>query len=84
MVLREDAGATKFGFELERLGVHESSVNLTCQAQLRRHTNKITCTMAEPEKDFEKLRAEQEKDDADVLADLDKESKEFDKVIQNT
>ena len=36
--------------------------------------------MAEPEKDLEKPRKEQEKDDADLLADLDKESKEFDKV----
>ena len=36
--------------------------------------------MAEPEKDLEKLRKEQEKEDADLLADLDKESKEFDKV----
>ena len=36
--------------------------------------------MAEPEKDFDKLREEQAKDDADILADLDKESKEFDKV----
>ena len=38
--------------------------------------------MAEPEKDFDKLRKEQEKDDADILADLDKESKEFDKVFR--
>lgn len=36
--------------------------------------------MAEPEKDLEKLRKEQEQDDADLLADLDKETKEFDKV----
>lgn len=36
--------------------------------------------MAEPEKDLDKLREEQAKDDADILADLDKESKEFDKV----
>jgi len=41
--------------------------------------------MAEPEKDLGKLRKEQEKDDADILADLDKESKEFDKVtLQST
>lgn len=33
-----------------------------------------------PEKDLKKLEAEQQDDDADVLADLDKESKEFDKV----
>ncbi|KAK3684395.1 DnaJ sub C member 8 [Vermiconidia calcicola] len=35
--------------------------------------------MAEPEKDLDKLRAEQAKDDVDILAELDKESKEFDK-----
>ncbi|KAK5165246.1 DnaJ subfamily C member 8 [Saxophila tyrrhenica] len=35
--------------------------------------------MAAPEKNLDKLRAEQEKDDSDILADLDKESKEFDK-----
>ncbi|KAK5121488.1 hypothetical protein LTR85_005321 [Meristemomyces frigidus] len=35
--------------------------------------------MAEPEKDLKKLEAEQAKDDADLLASLDKESKEFDK-----
>lgn len=38
--------------------------------------------MADPEKDLDKLRKEQEKEDADVLASLDKESKEFDKVSQ--
>ena len=36
--------------------------------------------MAEPEKDLDKLREEQAKDDGDILAELDKESKEFDKV----
>ena len=36
--------------------------------------------MAEPEKDFEKLRKEQEKEDAGLLAELDKEVKLFDKV----
>jgi hypothetical protein len=36
--------------------------------------------MAVPEKDFDKLREEQAKDDADILADLDKSSKEFDKA----
>lgn len=36
--------------------------------------------MAEPEKNLDKLREEQAEDDADLLADLDKESKEFDKV----
>ncbi|KAK4544356.1 hypothetical protein LTR36_004247 [Oleoguttula mirabilis] len=35
--------------------------------------------MAAPEKDLKKLEAEQAKDDADLLASLDKESKEFDK-----
>lgn len=35
--------------------------------------------MAEPEKDLKKLEAEQAKEDADLLASLDKESKEFDK-----
>ena len=40
--------------------------------------------MAEPEKDLEKLRKEQEKDDADLLYDLDKSSKEFDKVTHMT
>ena len=39
--------------------------------------------MAEPEKDFDKLREEQAQDDADLLADLDKETKEFDKVAQS-
>ncbi len=36
--------------------------------------------MAEPEKNLDKLREEQEKDDSDILADLDKSSKEFDKA----
>jgi len=36
--------------------------------------------MAEPQKDLDKLRAEQEKDDADILDELEKESKAFDKV----
>ncbi|EMC91911.1 hypothetical protein BAUCODRAFT_39057 [Baudoinia panamericana UAMH 10762] len=35
--------------------------------------------MAEPEKSLKKLEAEQEADDADLLASLDKEAKEFDK-----
>ena len=39
--------------------------------------------MAKPEKDLTKLREEQAEDDADLLADLDKESKEFDKVSQS-
>ena len=37
--------------------------------------------MSEPREDFEKLRAEQEKDDVDVLTEIEKESKEFDKVL---
>ena len=37
--------------------------------------------MAEPEKDLKKLEVEQAKEDADLLASLDKEAKEFDKVI---
>jgi len=37
-------------------------------------------TMAEPQRDLDKLRAEQEKDDADILDELEKESKAFDKV----
>lgn len=36
--------------------------------------------MGEPEKDLDKLRKEQEKDDTDLLAELDKEGREFDKV----
>ena len=40
--------------------------------------------MAEPEKDLDKLREEQAEDDADILADLDKESKLFDKVDRCT
>lgn len=36
--------------------------------------------MAEPQKDLEKLRAEQEKDGADILDELERESKAFDKV----
>jgi hypothetical protein len=36
--------------------------------------------MAEPQRDLDKLRAEQEKEDADILDDLEKESKAFDKV----
>ncbi|KAF2482974.1 DnaJ domain-containing protein [Neohortaea acidophila] len=35
--------------------------------------------MGEPEKNLDKLREEQAEDDADLLAELDKESKEFDK-----
>ena len=38
--------------------------------------------MAEPEKDLKKLEAAQAKEDSDLLASLDKESKEFDKVSQ--
>ena len=37
-------------------------------------------TMGEPQKDLEKLRQEQAKEDANVLDELDRESKEFDKV----
>lgn len=36
--------------------------------------------MAEPEKGLDALRKEQEKDDADILDELEKESKAFDKV----
>lgn len=36
--------------------------------------------MGEPEKNLDKLREEQAEDDVDLLAELDKESKEFDKV----
>ena len=45
-------------------------------------TPKTSSTMAKPEKNLTKLREEQAEDDADLLADLDKESKEFDKVSQ--
>jgi len=38
--------------------------------------------MAEPQRDFEKLQAEQEKEDAAIFEDLEKESKAFDKVTQ--
>lgn len=38
--------------------------------------------MAEPQKDLDALRKEQEKDDADILDELEKESKQFDKVRQ--
>ena len=37
--------------------------------------------MAEPEKDLKKLEKEQELQDAAFLANLEKDSKEFDKVI---
>lgn len=36
--------------------------------------------MAEPQRDLDKLRVEQEKDNADILDELEKESKAFDKV----
>lgn len=36
--------------------------------------------MTEPSKDLDKLRKEEEKDDTDFLAELDKEGREFDKV----
>lgn len=36
--------------------------------------------MGEPSRDLEQLRKEQEADDGDLLAELDKESKEYDKV----
>lgn len=36
--------------------------------------------MADPQRDLEKLRKEQEKDDAEILDELEKESKAFDKV----
>jgi hypothetical protein len=44
------------------------------------HPPQQQITMAEPQRDLEKLRAEQEKEDADILDDLEKESKAFDKV----
>lgn len=39
--------------------------------------------MAEPEKNFDKLKeeAKNDKDEADIFADLEKESKAWDKVI---
>lgn len=39
--------------------------------------------MAEPEKDFDKLKeeAKKDKDEADIFADLEKESKAWDKVL---
>jgi hypothetical protein len=40
--------------------------------------------MAEPQRDFEKLRKEQEKDDEDIFDELEKESKAFDKVTQSS
>jgi hypothetical protein len=40
--------------------------------------------MAEPQRDLDKLRAEQEKEDADILDDLEKESKAFDKVSSSS
>ena len=36
--------------------------------------------MGEPERDLDKLTKEQEKEDAEVLEELDRESKKFDKV----
>lgn len=48
------------------------------------HKARAPTNMAEPEKDLEKLRQEQAKEDADLLADLDKESKEFDKVLRHS
>lgn len=39
--------------------------------------------MVEPTKDFDKLLKEQEQDDADLFAELDKEGKEFDKVCSS-
>lgn len=36
--------------------------------------------MGEPTKDLKTLEAEVQKDDADIFADLEKQSKEFDKV----
>jgi hypothetical protein len=41
-------------------------------------------TMAEPQRDFDKLQAEQEKEDAAIFDDLEKESKAFDKVTQSS
>lgn len=43
---------------------------------LARHSR----NMATPTKDLKELEAEQAKEDADMLAELDNESKEFDKV----
>lgn len=42
--------------------------------------SQTTNTMAEPQRDFDKLQAEQEKEDAAIFDDLEKESKAFDKV----
>lgn len=39
-----------------------------------------TASMAEPTKDLDKLREEQVQDDADILAEIDKQEREFDKV----
>lgn len=41
---------------------------------------KIMSDAKEPEKDLKKLEEEQAKEDAALLANLEKESKEFDKV----
>jgi len=40
--------------------------------------------MAEPQRDFEKLREEEEKEDKDIFDELEKESKAFDKVTQGS
>jgi hypothetical protein len=40
--------------------------------------------MAEPQRDFDKLQAEQEKEDTAIFDDLEKESKAFDKVLQDS
>ena len=40
--------------------------------------------MAEPQRDFDKRQAEQEKEDAAIFDDLEKESKAFDKVTQGS
>lgn len=48
--------------------------------QLLRQPTAAFATMAEPERDLEKLSKEQAKEDAAFLDNLEKESKEFDKV----
>jgi len=40
--------------------------------------------MAEPQRDFDELQAEQEKEDAAIFDDLERESKAFDKVTQSS
>lgn len=77
-----------FGGPPPHFGLARLQLPPSIRQKLRHHRQSFATrtanVMAEPQRDFEKLRAEQEKEDADIFDDLEKESKAFDKVIQDS